>query len=236
MWRTVLPFCFLGWTTSALFLLQQRLIARKIVRDSLAIERSLSMADLINGDSQAALGDERRTRANTTKIVMLVTSSWKSKSYDNRAMFRNSTLLFLPDLNTNVEIEYRFVMGMRPAVGQDLTDEVALMQESKKWNDIMIVKTADGYDDLSRKMLAAWSWAASRPCDYVLKTDDDIFVRLDTVTTELSQLGHQREYWRGFAYWCVESHRCICEESDGLESQGHSSDTRLDKQKCRSFV
>ena len=66
---------------------------------------------------------------------------------------------------------------------------------------MLLVPAHDGYGDLSKKIYEGWKWAAALDVDYVLKTDDDMFLRMDVLAKEFKELGRRKEYWRGFAYW-----------------------------------
>lgn len=64
-----------------------------------------------------------------------------------------------------------------------------------------MVPAQDSYADLSKKVFEGWKWAGGLECDFVFKTDDDIFLRMDVLAKEFIELGRRKEYWKGFAYW-----------------------------------
>lgn len=77
----------------------------------------------------------------------------------------------------------------------------SITRENEIYNDILIVPSSDLYNDLSRKVYKALEWTNDYNFDFLVKTDDDIFVRWDTIGQELATLGPQRFYWRGLGYW-----------------------------------
>jgi hypothetical protein len=66
-----------------------------------------------------------------------------------------------------------------------------------------MVPSRDSVDDSTKKVFEGWKWARGIDAEYVIKTEDDVFVRMDIVARELSKLEKKKEYWRGFAYWSV---------------------------------
>ena len=78
--------------------------------------------------------------------------------------------------------------------------EKELEDEAQAYGDILRVNILENYNTLSEKVCALMEWAAQQSFDYFLKTDHDIFLRLDTIVSELSELGSKENYWRGFAW------------------------------------
>jgi hypothetical protein len=61
---------------------------------------------------------------------------------------------------------------------------------------------SDTYYDLSYKVYKGFEWTAKFAFDYMVKTDDDIFVRMDTIARELEELGSDKRYYLiGLVYW-----------------------------------
>lgn len=83
---------------------------------------------------------------------------------------------------------------------QTLRTESDLEDEAQVYGDILRVDVLESYNTLSEKVCALVEWAAQQSFDYFLKTDHDIFLRLDTIMAELSELGPRDNYWRGFAW------------------------------------
>jgi hypothetical protein len=75
-----------------------------------------------------------------------------------------------------------------------------LKDEAEAYGDILRVNVLENYNTLSEKLCALVEWAAQQNFDYFLKTDHDIFLRLDTIVAELSELGPKEDYWRGFGW------------------------------------
>ncbi|KAL1916215.1 uncharacterized protein VTP21DRAFT_5832 [Calcarisporiella thermophila] len=135
-----------------------------------------------------------------TRILMLVLSSWTPRGLEKRQEFRETTLRLAPPLSAEVSFDYRFVIGEPPSAQVHRKMGARIEEESKQHGDILIVPASDGYNDLSKKLHKALVWSSGYDFDYLVKTDDDIFVRLDTVSRELLQVPKQPYYWRGLAY------------------------------------
>ena len=93
-----------------------------------------------------------------------------------------------------------FVVG-----GQNLTDATAesLNEESSRHADLLILNDlVDSYANLTLKIVHAYSWIhANLSPRYVVKCDDDSYVRLDLVADELTRpplSSHRRLYWGFF--------------------------------------
>lgn len=147
-------------------------------------------------------GDLFQTRSDVRALV-LVTSSWTERSFANRAMFRNSSLKLIPPPSPRITFVYRFVVGQAPSPWAQQRRGPALDLEMQLHDDVVVVEAADGYNALSRKMHAAYAWSSSQDFDFLLKTDDDMFVRFDTISAELAQLGKRRLFWKGLGYWNI---------------------------------
>ena len=135
------------------------------------------------------------------KIVLLVFSSWTERGFQQRQIFRESTLLLVPAASEKVSLVYRFVLGGPPGPLEHKNMGPKIQQESDAFHDILTVPSADTQDDFSHKLFRALQWADVYDFDYLLKTNDDVFVRLDTVSNELVKSHPLRWYWRGLVYW-----------------------------------
>jgi len=217
LWGTVLPFALLGWLSMGALLWQQ-FVARYRGGGGVALgPHSYALVDSV-ADAAAA-----RTRSTLpdldpsagVRVVVLVTSSWTNRSAVNRHTFRETSVRLFPRPSSSssststsstppaISVAYRFLLGAPPSPLTAARAGPGIEAEADEWRDMLVVGAPDGYDQLSRKVHQGWAWAAGLDVDYVLKTDDDILLRMDVLAKELVQLGRRREYWRGFAYWCV---------------------------------
>lgn len=86
-----------------------------------------------------------------------------------------------------------FLLG--EPVGQDLAD---LASESAAQEDILQASFQDSYRNLTLKTLSGLNWA-NKYCPmarYILKTDDDVFVNVPELVSELIQRGGPSEQWK----------------------------------------
>ncbi|KAI8327299.1 galactosyltransferase-domain-containing protein [Choanephora cucurbitarum] len=128
----------------------------------------------------------------TPSVLVLIVSSWSD--YDRRQMLRKSSLRLLS--SSHMQVNYRFVIGQPPSARQQLVNTNKILKEVEAYHDLILVQASDRPEDKSRKVLAALEWAESMQQDFVIKTEDDVFVRWDTVLTELEQHPSQHD-WKG---------------------------------------
>src|SRR5207245_330480 len=117
-----------------------------------------------------------------------------------RQAFRNTTLRLIPPSSDRISIAYRFILGDAPSakVKMDIGHKINL--ESQQYNDILVVPALDAYEHVSRKLYKSFQWTNNYVYDYLIKTDDDVFIRMDTIAQELEELGPGNRYcWRGLA-------------------------------------
>ncbi|KAF9584582.1 hypothetical protein BGW38_005936 [Lunasporangiospora selenospora] len=135
------------------------------------------------------------------QVLIIIVSSWTPKGFQKRQDVRESALRLLPTASPKVSFTYKFVLGeppnarVRDALGNKIKGE------QEEHDDILILPVSDTYEDLSLKVFKALEWGNRFKFDFLCKTDDDIFVRWDTVAQELVHLGPTHYYWRGLAYW-----------------------------------
>ncbi|KAI8980503.1 galactosyltransferase-domain-containing protein [Pilobolus umbonatus] len=142
-----------------------------------------------------------------TSILILILSSWSHNSFERRDMMRKTGLKLLHDDNLNISVDYRFVIGNPPSAQAQLFTKPTLIREVAQYQDIIMVQSSDLEKDKSRKVYEALKWARSiDQHDYIVKTDDDIFVRWDVILKETSQLDSPSYYWKGLTYRNIPVH------------------------------
>jgi len=73
-----------------------------------------------------------------------------------------------------------------------------LLKEADFFGDIVIVPFVDSYDLVVLKTIAICDYAARVvPAKYVMKCDDDTFVRLDSVMAEVKKISDGRSFYLG---------------------------------------
>ena len=83
-----------------------------------------------------------------------------------------------------------FILGKS---GEELDSEVK--QEADNFNDILILNTSDNYNNLIIKIISAFQWAITRVNSrFILKADDDVYVRLPYLISWLQEIGMEKFY------------------------------------------
>ncbi|KAF6211191.1 hypothetical protein GE061_014306 [Apolygus lucorum] len=62
-----------------------------------------------------------------------------------------------------------------------------LIVEQNEHKDLLLIDVVDVYASLSLKTLAFLRWASALKYDYILKTDDDVFLDVDAITDQLGK-------------------------------------------------
>lgn len=135
-------------------------------------------------------------------ILVLIMSSWTSQGAEKRQLLRDSTLHWMGK-ESDTTIIYRFVVGQPPSARIQSWMGPKLVAESEKYHDLLVVPAPDQpLTEKSKKLYEAIRWASSSVRhDYLVKTDDDVFVRWDVLRKDLLSLGPaQDNYWSGFVY------------------------------------
>lgn len=136
----------------------------------------------------------------TTSVLVLIISSWSHASFERRQMLRKSALRLLSTHDDSITVNYRFIIGQPPSAKDQLFTAPAIIKESETNHDLIIVQSSDIELDKSRKVFEALRWAKSVDHDYIIKSDDNVFVRWDTILKEISVMGRKSYYWRGLTY------------------------------------
>lgn len=145
------------------------------------------------------------------KVIMIVLSSWTESGYKKRQTFRDTSATLFPQNSKKISIAYRFILGDAPSSKAQMNMGQKLLDESKRYGDIIIVPTSDSQDNLSRKVYKGFEWSNKYAFDYIVKANDDIFVRMDILSHELEELGPDKKYyWKGLSYWYVLSTLFYC--------------------------
>ncbi|CAO3566351.1 unnamed protein product [Mortierella alpina] len=142
------------------------------------------------------LSEADRQQDGRMVILMIVLSSATPQGYLNRKMFRETTLKLFPSpRNKAVIVKYRFIVGdPLPAVEREIEQEHNLMR------DLLIVSARDTPDSKSMKLYKALEWSDQFDFDYIVKTDDDVLVRMDTLSGELYKQGKKPYFWKGLVF------------------------------------
>ncbi|OBZ83037.1 UDP-GalNAc:beta-1,3-N-acetylgalactosaminyltransferase 2, partial [Choanephora cucurbitarum] len=118
----------------------------------------------------------------SSTAIVLILSSWSMEAAERRQLIRSQ----LPK-----DMQYRFVLG-QPSQPKMAWMQPLLTTESDQFHDLLIVPAPDTHS--SQKLLEAMRWTKSIEYEYLIKTEDDMFVRWDRVLDEL------QDDWRGFVY------------------------------------
>ncbi|KAF9966978.1 hypothetical protein BGZ70_000518 [Mortierella alpina] len=135
------------------------------------------------------------------QVLIIILSSWSPKAFQRRQDIRDTTLRLLPTSSSKFAYSYKFILGEAPnshtrnAMGGKISDEIL------KHDDILLLPVSDDQKERGFKVFKTLEWSNKFKFDFLCKTDDNIFVRWDTVAMELMEKGPSHYYWRGLAFW-----------------------------------
>ncbi|GAA5974393.1 hypothetical protein JCM11641_005256 [Rhodosporidiobolus odoratus] len=201
LWGTVLPFALLSWSTSAALLCQQY-SARYHGGGGVSLGTSAVDASVSSPTNVPCTRLPDLQASADIRILVLVSASWSDLSATNRRTFRSSTVELFPpsSASASVSVTHRFLLGTAPSPKTAVRAGSSIEAEAEEFGDVLMVPAHDRVEHESRKVWEGWKWASGLEVDYVVKTEDDVFLRMDVVAKELAQLGKREGYWRGFAF------------------------------------
>ncbi|XP_078443770.1 hydroxyproline O-galactosyltransferase GALT3-like [Wolffia australiana] len=122
----------------------------------------------------------RAPRANKSELLLLVGVFSTGNNFKQRMALRRSWMQY--SAIRSGEVAVRFFAGL------DKTRQVnlALLKEAQTYGDIQLMPFVDYYSLLTLKTIAICIFGTKvMPAKYIMKTDDDAFVRIDEITSAL---------------------------------------------------
>eukprot|EP01112_Ceratiomyxa_fruticulosa_P005289 TRINITY_DN158_c0_g1_i6.p1 TRINITY_DN158_c0_g1~~TRINITY_DN158_c0_g1_i6.p1 ORF type:complete len:665 (+),score=116.27 TRINITY_DN158_c0_g1_i6:195-2189(+) len=128
------------------------------------------------------------------RLVVAVVTSYPR--IDNRITIRETWLNYLKDTIWDGEMTFKFVLG--ETSNTTLYQEALL--ENDKYGDLLFVPVYDTYRNLALKTMAVMRWAVeSYDFDYILKIDDDSFIRLDKLM-QILECSPKSRFYHGMSH------------------------------------
>ncbi|XP_069673698.1 beta-1,3-galactosyltransferase 6-like [Periplaneta americana] len=148
--------------------------------------------NLINGHNRTLLSN-KYTKSNDILLIILILTS--PVNVNRRNIIRDTWLSLF---NNDTVVKHYFVIG-----SDNLFEDTRLRieEEQSRYHDLMLLpNVVDNYSSLTRKILEAFLWLHNRRDNfqYMLKCDDDSFVQVDKVVSELKTRKLKSE---GSLYW-----------------------------------
>ena len=133
-----------------------------------------------------------KERKDTFLFIIVLTSP---KGTERRDALRRTWLSNINSFNSSITA--RFIVGVKELPQEDKS---YLEEENKRYKDILFLpELKDSYDELTNKVLQTFSRVDQNVnSSYVLKVDDDSFVRLDLIVSELENNSPRTKLYWGF--------------------------------------
>jgi galactosylxylosylprotein 3-beta-galactosyltransferase len=143
-------------------------------------------------DSDKEYNIMRNSKLKNPDLIVLILSA--PKNLDRRNIIRQTWLQLIDasseDDNVKFKMKHYFVIG---SFGLSVDEIFHLSTEQSQFSDILILPMYDSYQNLTMKVLKSFEWLDEQfdyglGFKYVLKCDDDSFVRLDKLSTEIANI------------------------------------------------
>ncbi|CAH0557980.1 unnamed protein product [Brassicogethes aeneus] len=127
----------------------------------------------------------KNSKLKDPELVVVILSA--PKSAKRRLVLRETWLNLRSSQNVDFKIKHFFAVG---DLGLSKSAKKDLIKEQKKYNDVLILPLYDSYSNLTEKVAKTFHWLNDQydyglAYKFVLKCDDDSFVRLDTLSDEI---------------------------------------------------
>jgi len=124
------------------------------------------------------------------RLAIGILSSYKREQ--NRKIIRETWLKYLEGTPYAYDWTYRFIMGDT----NDTEVKLNATLEAMKYKDMLFIPVMDSYRNISWKTLYTMQWATEAiVADYVMKIDDDSFLRLDRLMLDLEKRPKKKLYF-----------------------------------------
>ena len=139
-----------------------------------------------------------------TAVFIACITSQSAKGANQRERIRATWMKQIKEEYQSTEIDTLFFVGtFSPKVQRKSKKErlpavsEAVLEEQKKYNDIIVVASPDTYEGLINKVRVVMQWVINdRNVDFVAKFDDDCYVNVRTLLKEVGKLpGKERVYF-----------------------------------------
>ncbi|XP_035212050.1 beta-1,3-galactosyltransferase 6-like [Stegodyphus dumicola] len=143
--------------------------------------------DHVHGTMKADIS----TKQISAYLIVIIFSS--PKNYEKRLVIRKTWLL----TGGNHRILHFFAIG---TASLNFEEKHNLKNELKEYNDLLLLDSVnDSFSKLSEKLREIFRWLDSKAhYTFVLKVDDDSFVRLNALYTAMTKQPQEKLYWGFF--------------------------------------
>lgn len=130
-------------------------------------------------------------------LVFVISGSGRTSFQDRRNVIRSTWLMNDAKNSSWLKWKHVFLLGNSNNGDQIYSD---IEREARFHNDILILNFTDSYDNLVIKVLSGFRWAFMQGrTRYILKADDDVFVRIPRLIAWLDEYGSSK-FYGGYVY------------------------------------
>lgn len=132
-------------------------------------------------------------QATKTKLFLAVISSQSERAAKQRRKVRSTWFQYIHESIPRAQIQAKFFVGIS---SKDVNVTAEVLAEIDTFGDIAVVNVGDQYGGLVVKIQATFQWVIAHVrADFVGKFDDDCYVSVGALLTQLSTLPKERLYF-----------------------------------------
>lgn len=128
-------------------------------------------------------------------ILVVVSSSPKKQENVER---RNAIRRTWGKFDRTQKYKWKVVFMMGKDSSKHMNDRI--MAEHEKYGDLLIGDYTDTYRNITTKLLMAFQWASRIKCNYILKTDSDVYIDIPKLIKWLIVQRDKNSFYGGVLY------------------------------------
>ena len=131
-------------------------------------------------------------------LLVIVSSSPNERKNAERRQMLRMTWANVNGAHIPKDVTVRIVFMLGKPVKSEMNRDI--VEEMEQYGDMLLGNYVDTYRTITTKLLMAFQWATKIKCDYVLKTDDDVYVDIPKLATWLKTRDVKGSIYGGVTY------------------------------------
>ena len=128
-------------------------------------------------------------------LLVIVSSSPNKQENANRRKMLRRTWANINGAHIPSDLAWKVVFMLGKPPNHEMNRSI--MAEREKHGDLLVGDYKDEYRNITTKLLMAFQWASQIKCNYILKTDDDVYVDIPKLFMWLRTQGDNNSFYGG---------------------------------------
>lgn len=121
-----------------------------------------------------------------------IRNTWANCSYLHQHM---NLMYMYKNIPKSVQCKLVFFIGLSGKRSFEL-----LQKEANEYNDLLILNHMDTYATITTKLFSAFEWASHQRPKFILKTDDDVYIHVPKLITNILMTTNVENFYGGVTY------------------------------------